>query len=336
MNAKHLELYSVMAEHDGAGFPLSYCLISTAASMDQGKRTKALAAWAKCIHDRYGVNPVFMHVDKDMAEIGCSREVWDAKISLCWWHLRRAVRTRLAKAKLATTPYNIKRACQEFDFIDDGFFPPGTKVDLEDYEGGLPMDIVVEPLATQLTPPAPMKDTVNCLVIKVPATQRTQAHTPISSTSADKENAGPGQKASAGDRIIQGAGFKLRLPAAQPTTTTPGSEEAIDKEVSTDEGNKTGSRRTFCPAEYRETIIDMMEKHYCAHPSIPGYAAPDGGAIRRWAVRQIYDFCVTHGLAEVWAYLWENWYRKGRWELWARSAHDLIPILKTTMILESQ
>ena len=70
-NAKHLELYSVMAEHDNAGFPLSYCLISTATAIDQGKRTKSLAAWAACIRDKYGVNPIFTHVDKDMGEIGC-------------------------------------------------------------------------------------------------------------------------------------------------------------------------------------------------------------------------------------------------------------------------
>jgi len=55
----------------------------------------------------------------------------------------------------------------------------------------------------------------------------------------------------------------------------------------------------------------MMERHCCAHPSIPGYGPPD---------------------TEVWAYLWENWYRHGRWELWARCGHKLIPILKTTMI----
>ena len=34
MNLKHLEQYSVMAEHDNAGFPLSYCLLSTATSVD--------------------------------------------------------------------------------------------------------------------------------------------------------------------------------------------------------------------------------------------------------------------------------------------------------------
>jgi hypothetical protein len=36
-NAKHIELYSMMAEHDNAGFPLSYCLTSTATAIDQGK-----------------------------------------------------------------------------------------------------------------------------------------------------------------------------------------------------------------------------------------------------------------------------------------------------------
>ncbi|KAF7290614.1 SWIM-type domain-containing protein [Mycena indigotica] len=32
---------------------------------------------------------------------------------------------------------------------------------------------------------------------------------------------------------------------------------------------------------------------------------------------------------------WGNWYRKGRWELWVRSAHPTIPRLRTTMICES-
>ena len=129
-----------MGEQDNAGFPLTYCLLSTATAIDHGKRMKSLSAWAKCLRDKYGINPMFTHVDKDMAEIGCSKEVWKNKISLCWWHLRRAVRTRLVKAKLATTPYNVKRACEEFDFIDVEFIPPGTKVDVEDYEGGLPDD----------------------------------------------------------------------------------------------------------------------------------------------------------------------------------------------------
>ncbi|KAH9959718.1 hypothetical protein BGW80DRAFT_1131454, partial [Lactifluus volemus] len=94
-------------------------------------------------------------------------------------------------------------------------------------------------------------------------------------------------------------------------------------------------QHTFCPPLYRDPIINMMERHYCAHPSIPGFCPPDAKLIKKWAVQRMYDFCLRHKLPEVWVYLWENWYRAGRWELWARCAHKLIPVLKTTMILES-
>ncbi|KAJ7182106.1 hypothetical protein C8R46DRAFT_985238 [Mycena filopes] len=40
-NQKHLELYSVIGEFDNAGFPLSYCLLSTASSIQLGKRKNA-------------------------------------------------------------------------------------------------------------------------------------------------------------------------------------------------------------------------------------------------------------------------------------------------------
>jgi hypothetical protein len=91
-NSKHLELYSVLGEFDNAGFPLSYCLLSTAMSIEIGKHTIALRKWALCLRDKYGVVPAFVHVDKDMAEISMSKSVWpEAKIQLCYWHLRKAV-----------------------------------------------------------------------------------------------------------------------------------------------------------------------------------------------------------------------------------------------------
>jgi hypothetical protein len=90
-NARHLELYSVIAEHDGAGYPIAYCLLSTATSIEMGKRTKALKAWATHLHDKYGIDPRFCHLDKDMAGIGMAREVWRQKIQLCWWHMRKAI-----------------------------------------------------------------------------------------------------------------------------------------------------------------------------------------------------------------------------------------------------
>ena len=106
--------------------------------------------------------------------------------------------------------------------------------------------------------------------------------------------------------------------------------------MSLDEDEGTPGHRTFCPTIYHEPIVNMMERHYCAHPSIPGYGPPDAIGIKQWAAKQIYHFCTKPQLPEVWAYLWENWYQRGHWELWARCGHKLIPILKTTMILESQ
>jgi hypothetical protein len=109
-----------------------------------------------------------------------------------------------------------------------------------------------------------------------------------------------------------------------------------EESINDDDDDEMEGRRTFFPPLYREAIINMMERHYCAHPSIPGSSPPDPKLIKRWAVQRMYNFCVKHEWPEVWVYLWENWYRTGRWELWARSAHKLIPVLKTTMILESQ
>jgi hypothetical protein len=94
--------------------------------------------------------------------------------------------------------------------------------------------------------------------------------------------------------------------------------------------------RQFCPERYRDAILELIEKHFCAHPLIPGYCPPNPTDIRKWAVRHMYHYCQDNDLQEVWAYLWENWYRPDRWPLWARSTFHQIPRLKTTMMVEAQ
>ena len=111
---------------------------------------------------------------------------------------------------------------------------------------------------------------------------------------------------------------------------------AIERGDKVKEEKFNNEKRTFCPDQFREAIVNMMEEHLCAHPLIPGYSHPSCAGIREWAVKQIYQFCAKNDLREVWAYLWENWYRAGQWELWARLCYHEIPVLKTTMILESQ
>ena len=75
-NSKHLELFTVLGEYDNAGFPISSCLISTVNATDAGKKMKALAAWESALSSKYGIIPQFVHVDKDMAEIGSCRKTW--------------------------------------------------------------------------------------------------------------------------------------------------------------------------------------------------------------------------------------------------------------------
>lgn len=92
---------------------------------------------------------------------------------------------------------------------------------------------------------------------------------------------------------------------------------------------------TFCKEEMQQPLIKMLKKHYNAHPSIPGNYNPCAEGVREWAVRKAYDFCRENNSPELWAYLWENWYRAGRWQLWARATCREIPRLRTTMIAES-
>ncbi|OBZ78537.1 hypothetical protein A0H81_00404 [Grifola frondosa] len=301
-NSKHLELYSIMAEHDNAGFPLSYCLLSTATSIEVHKRTNALKVW------------------RNMSGTRMAREVWPVKLQLCWWHLRRAVRQRFSKNKLSTSPYDAHRAHDDFPFISPSFVPTG-QADASEHEGGIRdarpvraedhpgkqsvnavhLRIHVPPSMQQLPPPSPFPSDplAPTLTSCVMANTTGEPQAPIAITTAVD--------------IV-----------SKPSAAAIGSGETEE-----------ASRRTFCPEEFREPLINMMERHFCAHPLIPGYSHPSPEGIREWAVKEVYAYCVQQDLREVWAYLWENWYRRGRWELWARAPDPQIPRLKTTMLLES-
>ena len=323
-NSSNLELYSVIGEYDNAGFPLSYCLLSTATAMEVGKRKNALTAWAKCLRDTYEVTPVFAHTDKDMAEIGMLRDVWSAKIQLCWWHLRKAVRERLKKSKLSTTPYNVEHARLEFAFIDMAFIPHG-RPDPSEYEGGMLNKLHMP----DGQPPQPSLNTISIRLHVPPSLRQLPSSPPPSRTPTVEPMStdipvpkGPNDN----EKLI------IRIP---PKSADDNGRNGPDPGLITPIQDNT-DKHEFCPEELRSTIINMIETHLCAHPLIPGYSHPSAKGIREWAVKQMYQFCVKHDLREVWAYLWGNWYRSGRWELWARSCHHEIPVLKTTMILESQ
>jgi hypothetical protein len=358
MNAKNLELYSVMGEHDNAGFPLSYCMLSTATSIEIGKRKTALNRWVTALRDTYRITPRFAHTDKDMGEIGMLREVWDPKIQLCWWHLKNVVRERLGKNKLSTTPYRALIAKQEFTFVNIAFAPT-ARADPTEHEGGIQdaagtghmpglsstrntthsdgelSALGIRPALQDQSnmarqPSASAGNTLKSTHLLIKLLPLGRENTPMA-TNSQAANTPTNAKRRENTPMATNSQVASTPPNAKRPLPTLG-------KVNGNPNDKTTGRttNTFCPAEFRDAIIEMMEKHLCAHPSIPGKSHPSAEGIREWAVRQIYQFCITHDLREVWAYLWENWYRRGRWELWAHSVHDEIPRLKTTMIMESQ
>ncbi|KAJ3743841.1 hypothetical protein EV360DRAFT_13494, partial [Lentinula raphanica] len=285
-------------------FPLSYCLLSTVSATTPGKRKRAIEKWAEQVKAKYHLNPRHIGTDKDLGEIGPCQTVWPtAKITICWWHQRKAVRERLQKAKLSTTPYNSVAAHQVFSFIDIYFIPPG-KPDPWEREGGREgggRDTVVD------DPPSAERSISNnkpSLTIVLPATQSF----PPSS-----------------------APLKGIAPGPSTSTQTP----VTNGDANVEDENEMNAKRKFCSSEFREAVLSKMDAHRHAHPLIPGYAEPSPEGIYSWAVKRMYNFCVEHDLRELWAYLWENWYRPPRWKLWTRSPSPEIPRLRTTMINES-
>lgn len=258
-----------------------------------------------------------------------ARDTWNAKIQLCWWHLRRAVRTRLAKKKLATTPYNVTRACEEFTFINP-LFVPYSPPDPDDYEGGLPDE---SELPTLVEPVIGTRG-VNSLFIRIPPpASAASPEIPSPAEPVVAEHVSEHERHDVDTHSSAHPRLTIRIPSRDSADTPP---KRTNSAIPAAETTTPATRRVFCEPEHHEPIINMMERHFCAHPLIPGFSLPTPAGIKEWAVRKMYNYCVEHDLREVWAYLWENWYRKGRWELWARAPHPLIPRLKTTMMMESQ
>ncbi|OXV06127.1 hypothetical protein Egran_06105 [Elaphomyces granulatus] len=90
--------------------------------------------------------------------------------------------------------------------------------------------------------------------------------------------------------------------------------------------------------EEQETVLQMFSRHFHAHTFIPDqngtHKTPK--QLHRDSATEMYIWCRSRNYFRLWAYLWVNWYSPKEWALWARSTNEKeIPILKTTMIVES-
>lgn len=72
-----------------------------------------------------GVKPEYTLTDKDQSEINAMTAVWpEAKHQLCFWHVLRALKQRLAKTNERPGAYSVQAAHDEgFHFISETFLP---------------------------------------------------------------------------------------------------------------------------------------------------------------------------------------------------------------------
>ena len=85
-------------------------------------------------------------------------------------------------------------------------------------------------------------------------------------------------------------------------------------------------------------VLAIFSRHFNAHPLIPDKNGTlrSSETIHQESSNEMYTWCRARNYFRLWAYLFVNWYRSEQWILWARSSNpEEIPILKTTMIVES-
>lgn len=131
--------------------------------------------------------------------------------------------------------------------------------------------------------------------------------------------------------------------ATEPTDLQEQEQDSPPNPDHTSTGGRTSQRTKpdnymFCPLEHRLSILRLAAKHASQHPLLPERHGSSRTADEIWrdAVTEMYTHCEMNRLSEVWAYLWNNWYKHDRWPLWARSANGKsIPCHRTTMMVES-
>ncbi len=122
-NGLSFELYALLGEVYGSGLPLVYLLLCSSDGANGGKE-HYLTRFLTAVRDHWHLNMVFTLTDKDWSEINACQAVFPcAKHQLCYWHILRAIKTRLAILRRMPAYYHTEEAHTEFSWIDPEFVP---------------------------------------------------------------------------------------------------------------------------------------------------------------------------------------------------------------------
>ena len=110
-----MDLFCVLAEVDGSGIPLGYCLVEVTGPPRENSTCKnprraepGATGYVLCRFlerlKSWGFEPTCFAIDKDQSEISAVESVWPhAKIQLCYWHVKRAVSLKMNDPKATKT-----------------------------------------------------------------------------------------------------------------------------------------------------------------------------------------------------------------------------------------
>ncbi|GAA6001262.1 hypothetical protein JCM10207_007491 [Rhodosporidiobolus poonsookiae] len=322
--------------------PAAFLAIRQSTSEQVSPRTLA-ASRARLMRHFFGMlgsvapNISIVHCDKAFGEISAAHDIWPlAHVQICLWHAERALDKRLrGGVNKGRTVFNVREVLAILPHSDPTFVPRNaTKAN--------------RTLVFASTTPAPPHPS--------PHVTPRAAHTPVDAATAQAAaRAGPSYFDADGAPLSpKDAAERARLEYDESEdeydegATAEDEREDEWEEVGEGEasglptmaGEASGVRevtKSIADPRQREKITNLYMDHFSAHPSIPTFAGRyrTASEIYLSAVRETYQFCHSEGLVDAWAYLWEHWYRPGRWQLWARSSHPEIAVYRTTIGAEA-
>jgi hypothetical protein len=130
---------------NGAGCPLGFLLLQSTHDGEEGAKERYIRQFLDHFKKSWSIEPIIILSDKDWSEINALRACFpNAAIQLCFWHVLRAIKKRLATLRRRPAFYDVDEAQAEFgDAIDKTFVPQGqaqpgtTMVDLFTESAGI-------------------------------------------------------------------------------------------------------------------------------------------------------------------------------------------------------
>lgn len=97
-NSSKLELFTVIVSVFGVWFPIAYLVMSN--SDNEMQRQEIVADFLEAVKSTFPrLNPLFFYSDKDRGQLNAIKKVFKIMPSLCYWHMKNAVRKKLIRMR---------------------------------------------------------------------------------------------------------------------------------------------------------------------------------------------------------------------------------------------